>query len=201
MLVVISGKGRSGKDTSAIILKQLFLDMGETCVGIAYADFLKEILGKCFNLNYNHLYGSLKEDSLDHLPIRTRSGKTTNHNWTTRKLLQFLGTDVMRTIDPDCWVNVVKNFVNTSSSKYDNIIITDARFFNEIDWVLQKGGTHIHIRRQNSDYVGGTEHSSETSLDTDSFSEKHYVIDNDKDLIYLEESLQEIINKEKNYGR
>ena len=60
MLVVISGKGRSGKDTSAIILKQLFLDMGETCVGIAYADFLKEILGKCFNLNYNHLYVYLK---------------------------------------------------------------------------------------------------------------------------------------------
>lgn len=201
MIVVMSGRARSGKDTCALILKQLFIDIEETCLSVAYADFLKEILSKCFCLNEDHLYGSLKEDSLDHLPIRTRSGKVTNHKWTPRKLLQFLGTDVMRTIDPDCWVNVVKNFVNTNSSKYDNIVITDARFFNEIDWVLQKGGTHIHIRRQNSDYVGGAEHSSETSLDTNSFSEKHYVIDNDKDLIYLEESLQEIINKEKNYGR
>ena len=200
MIFVLSGKARSGKDTSALILKQLMWDREESCISVAYADFLKEILGKCFNLDQEHLYGSLKEVPLEHLPIRTRSGKTTNHNWTTRKLLQFLGTDVMRTIDPDCWINVVKNFVETYRN-YDNIIITDARFDNEIDWVLQRGGIHIHICRTNSDFASGIDHASETSLNVSRFSDKHYVINNDKDLIYLEESLQEIINKEKSYGR
>lgn len=200
MIVVMSGRARSGKDTCALILKQLFIDIEETCLSVAYADFLKEILSKCFCLNEDHLYGSLKEEFIEHLPIRTRSGKVTNHKWTPRKLLQFLGTDVMRTIDPDCWVNVVKNFVYTYRN-YDNIIITDARFDNEIDWVLERGGIHIHVRRQNSDFASGTDHASETSLDISCFYGKYYIIDNDKDLIYLEESLKEIINKEKNYGR
>ncbi len=201
MLLVISGKARSGKDTTSNILYGYLTDLGRNCVTIAYADFLKEILGKCFNLSSEHLYGSLKEEPIDYLPIRTRSGKITNHNWTTRKLLQFLGTDVMRTIDPDCWINVVKNFVKNNHD-YDDIIITDGRFINEIDWVLQEGGIHIHVIRDNKDFSSGNDHASETSLDDYIVNnESCYIIENNKTLHHLYVSLQNIIEKEIKNGK
>lgn len=195
MLWVISGQARAGKDTTAVVLKEIFTGIGESVISVAYADFLKEMLGKCFNLTSEQLYGSSKEAPIHNMPIRTRSGIETKHLWTPRKLLQFVGTDVMRTIDPDCWINVVKNFVATYSN-YDNIIITDARFANEIDWVLERGGTHIHLTRENKDYASGTTHASETSLCGLDFVNS-YVIQNDKDLLYLKAMLIEIINKEK----
>jgi len=195
MLIVISGKGRSGKDTAATIIKGLFESKNETCITIAYADFLKEILGKCFNLSEEQLYGSLKEYPIEHMPIRTRSGKVTNHLWTTRKLLQFLGTDVLRTIDPDCWVNVVKNMYFTTS--YDNFVITDARFENEVAWALELGGTHVHITRENKEYVGNSDHASENSIKV---SDKCYCVENNKDLTHLTNLLTDIINKEISHG-
>ncbi|MBV5346647.1 hypothetical protein JZU46_00220 [bacterium] len=199
MLIVLSGTGRVGKDTAAGIIKNIFISNSETCVTIAYADFLKEILSKCFNLTAEHLYGDLKEVPVDFLPIRTRSGKITNHLWTPRKLLQFLGTDVLRTIDPECWINVVKNFIDNTS--YDNYVITDARFDNEVEWVLVRGGIQLHITREDKDFVGGSEHASENSLSNTAVSDAYYHIENDKDLVHLESTLLTIIDKEKDNGR
>ena len=195
MLYVISGKGRVGKDTSAAILKQLLINSGDSCISIAYADFLKEILSKCFNLTKEQLYGSKKEEPIEGLLRKTDTYLESDISWTPRELLQYIGTDVMRSIDPECWINVVKNFVFTHNN-YDNIIITDARFLNELDWVVDYGGVHIHVRRQNSSFVGCKEHTSENSLDSNYFYGKYYIVNNDKDLIYLKETFQKIINKE-----
>lgn len=199
MIVLLSGQARVGKDTAAILLNNIFINRNETCITTAYADFLKEILRKCFNLSHEQLYGVDKETPIEHLPIRTRSGKITNHYWTPRKLLQFLGTDVMRTIDPECWINVVKNFVDTYSN-YDNIIITDARFANEVEWVLERGGTHIHITRENKDFSSGNDHASEVGLN-EFFDERSHQIANNGSLEDLKNTLVNIINKEINHGR
>ena len=200
MIFVLSGKARSGKDTSACFISDILSELGRCSISIAYADFLKEIMGKCFNLSYDQLYGNDKESPIEYLPIRTRSGKVTNHYWTPRKLFQFFGTDVFRTVHPDCWINVVKNFVEDNKYDYDDIIITDGRFSNEIDWVLQDNGVHIHIIRENKDYSSGTDHASEVDLD-DFFDERSYLVENNKHLAYLKNTLEDIIKKEISYGR
>jgi len=192
MLIVLSGKARSGKDTAA----QMLNDTLPNSKCIAYADYLKEIIGSCFGLTWDQLHGDSKEAAIEGLPIRTKSGHITTHCWTPRKLLQYLGTDVFRTIDPDCWLNVVKSQV--ALGYFDNYIIKDSRFPNEIDWVLASGGINIRIERQDKDFVSGTDHASETSLDEHIEREKSYVVYNNKDLGYLNSQLLNIINTRRN---
>lgn len=194
MLIVLSGKARSGKDTAAVMLEEM---LGYNTTSIAYADQLKYIISTCFGLNMEQLYGDDKEVVLEDLPIRTKSGHVTTHCWTPRKLLQYLGTDVFRTIKPDCWVQVVKDRV--AEGEYDNYIITDGRFPNELEWVLEAGGIHIRIEREDKDFVSGTDHESETSL-PDFFENpiNSFIINNDKDLDYLHQELQNIVNTRRN---
>ncbi len=191
MLIVLSGKARSGKDSAAKILHSI---IGEDCQSIAYADYLKEILFFCFDLTHEQLYGDDKEDCIDGLPIRTKSGIVTTHFWTTRKLLQYVGT-IFRVINPNCWVNVVKRKV-LDESLYSNYIITDARYDNEIDWVIENGGIHIHINRESKDFASDRKHVSETSLPDFTTEKKFgsYVISNDDDLNILKYKLKNILN-------
>ena len=139
---------------------------------------------------------------------------------TPRLLLQTIGTDIVRTINPDIWVNAL--FVNYPSdelikqlnSKTDgsygvrqpNWIITDVRFPNEMDAVKKKGGITIRVNRP-CDICGGSgyhkmscpvsksgEHLSETSLDKAEFD---YVIENSGSIEELIEKVREILKKEK----
>jgi len=191
MLLVLSGKARSGKDTAANLLKDIIQTGNYTVLVIAYADFLKEILGRCFNLNNEQLYGSLKEEPISGLYRNTGSMLESKVCWTPRHLLQYIGTDVMRAIDPECWINAVKNFVSCYSN-YDHIIISDGRFKNEIDWVLERGGIHIHVQRDSRDFVNGTNHSSETSLNNIEASDNTFLVTNNDTIVDFKNKLNYI---------
>jgi len=194
MLYVFSGKARSGKDTAVNILKNIIIKNGFTVLTIAYADFLKEILSKCFNLSDEHLYGTKKEQPVEWLPRDTGALLQNNICWTPRELLQYLGTDVMRSIDPNCWVNVVKNYVETYSN-YDFILISDGRFVNELEWVVDRGGVHIHIERDIRDFSNNSTHISETSLDNTTHFDTTFVVQNDNTLEDLYFKLENIWRK------
>jgi hypothetical protein len=64
--------------------------------------------------------------------------------------MQYFGTDLFRNhFHPDIWVKIVENKV----SKYleedisCNIVITDCRFNNEINMILELGGKIIQVHR------------------------------------------------------
>lgn len=196
MLYVFSGKARSGKDTAVNILKNIIIKNGFTVLTIAYADFLKEILSKCFNLSEEHLYGIKKEEPVEWLPRNTGALLQQNVCWTPRELLQYLGTDVMRSIDPNCWINVVKNYVETYSN-YDFILISDGRFVNELEWVIERGGVHIHIERNTRDFSNNNTHISETSLDSTTHFDTTCIVQNDTTLEDLYFKLENIWRKNK----
>ena len=66
---------------------------------------------------------------------------------TPRWVLQYVGTDVFRnTFHTEIWVASLENRVRNSNS---NIVITDCRFFNEVDAIRNIGGTVIRVRRGN----------------------------------------------------
>ena len=139
---------------------------------------------------------------------------------TPRLLLQTIGTDIVRTVNPDIWVNAL--FVNYPSdelikqlnSKTDgsygvrqpNWIITDMRFPNEMEAVKKKGGITIRVNRP-CKICGGSgyhkmscpvsksgEHYSEIALDSAEFD---YVIENSGSIEELIEKVREILKKEK----
>jgi hypothetical protein len=85
-------------------------------------------------------------------------------------LLQVLGTEVFRSIDPDIWVRVLLDTVNEQQP--DIAVITDMRYPNEALAIRNAGGFLVNVLRLNEDgtpWVSldrSATHLSETSLDT-----------------------------------
>ena len=121
---------------------------------------------------------------------------------TPRLLLEIIGTDIVRTINPDIWVTSLMNdyisyadaISGTSEIKklYPNWCITDVRFLNEVKAIKEKDGIIIRINRE-TNYVSN--HSSEIALDD--YEDFDYTIDNNNCIDCLIEKVKEILKHEK----
>jgi len=177
MILGISGKARSGKDTFAEMLaKELQKQTGKAYVKMAYAHELKNRVQKDFDLSYEQLWGNEKE-SYDKRYPKERSAPPYclgNRNdgkglevleerkyWTSREVMQAYG-QFFRTIDYDFWVEELFNTIE--EKEYKNVIITDLRHVNEVDAVVDRGGCHIRVERKDKDKVHNEQHISETAL-------------------------------------
>ena len=141
----ISGKAGHGKDTFAKILKQKLSAKGYKVLIIHYADLLKFILKSFFHWN----------------------GKKDEHG---RMLLQHVGTETVRKVNPDYWVDFIADILSMFPDKWDYVLIPDTRFPNEINNLKEKGFdvTHIRVVRYNfeSSLTDAQQaHASETALD------------------------------------
>ena len=81
-VILVSGKAQSGKDSTAFIMRELLEKQQKKVLIIHYADNLK-----LFAKNYFGWNGIKDEDG--------------------RKLLQWLGTDVIRKNYKDTWVDMI----------------------------------------------------------------------------------------------
>jgi hypothetical protein len=142
MIIGISGKKGSGKDTVATFIKE-FLPQYENK---SFAGKLKEMIAILLNVSTEQL-----ED---------RGYKESNLGWlnsSPRELMQKLGTEWGRSIDEDIWVKALLADYDIN----ENWIITDVRFPNEADAINKAGGVVIRVYRGDSSDT----HPSETSLD------------------------------------
>lgn len=185
MLIGISGKARSGKDTfSKFLLEELNgLDCHYTMM--AYADSLKIKVMQEFDLSYEQVYGSLKEEP------DVRYTKQNGDFWTPREILQHIGTDSYRSVDSNFWVKQLYNFI--SDRNLYNVIITDCRFPEEIDPVIAKGGIHIRVTRENKDFCADINHESEMALDN--YGVIDYLVENNLNLDDLKYKARKIATK------
>lgn len=141
----ISGKAQHGKDTTANFMLEALENKGKSVLIFHYADLLKYIAKQYFDWDGN----------------KDEAG---------RKLLQELGTDVIRKKNPDYWVMFAVGFLRLFIDRWDYVLIPDCRFPNEID-VLKEAGfdvAHIRVERPNFDNSLTFEqrcHPSETALD------------------------------------
>ena len=115
-------------------------------------------------------------------------------NESGRNLLQYVGTDVIRSRHPDYWVNFVVDIINFFGNKWDFVLIPDCRFPNEISILQQNGFNVIHVRvfRDRNDILTPTQskHPSETSLDTFKY---HIPINNNSNLKSLSSSIAIVV--------
>jgi hypothetical protein len=78
-----------------------------------------------------------------------------------------------RTIDSQFWI---KNLFRVAEAKeYTNIIVTDVRYTNEADYILNNGGFVIRVERENKDDVHNMQHPSEVELDGYSRFDYHVI--------------------------
>ena len=115
---------------------------------------------------------------------------------TARKVMQIFGTDIMRDkFDKDIWVKATMAMAKDRSE--DIVMITDARFPNEIDAAKDKNILTIRLHRLN--YPRTDEHQSETALDDYPIDKYSYYIEA-KDLPELFIQLDKAMKKEGIYA-
>ena len=145
LVVLISGFARSGKDTSAGMLKTILEGMGQRVKVTHYADHLK----------------NLCKDWLDWDGIKDDYGRT---------LLQYVGTNIVREQYPAYWVDHMVQMLKFFGNMFDVVLIPDTRFPNEIERIRQSGYPIIHLRIDRGvDFDNGLtdeqkNHISETAL-------------------------------------
>lgn len=100
---------------------------------------------------------------------------------TVRDLLQVIGTDLIRSYNPNWHVDKTFEFITSEENKEKNFVIDDVRFPNEVEMLRKLGGTYWFVVRPKVDNVSN--HESEKSLKWQDFDN---IIINDKTLEYLE---------------
>lgn len=137
-IILLSGEKRSGKDTVGEMIFDILRSAGQNPVKTAFGNKLKEASAALVNI----IYGTnvFTVDQFSDEAVRQGDYPFAKHMWNgkqicLRTVLQQFGTEVCRThIDPDIWVNAVIKFIRGVDN--DTVIITDARFPNEIDMIV-----------------------------------------------------------------
>ena len=104
-----------------------------------------------------------------------------------RTLLQKVGTDIVRTQNPNFWVDFIIDILKLFKGEWDYVLIPDVRFINEITRYGEEWNTTtVRVNRLNFESNLTYEqknHSSETELDNYHFD---YVINAESGLDKLE---------------
>lgn len=155
--ICISGKAQNGKDTSAEIFKNELVNRGHSVLVIHQADLLKYICKSFFNWNGE----------------KDEAGRT---------LLQQVGTNVIRKVEPDFWVDFIAKVTGFFKDTWDYIIIPDTRFPNELEKLKADDANVFHVRVIRKGFKSPLtkeqqQHPSETALDC---IESDFTLLNDK---------------------
>jgi hypothetical protein len=228
-IIGVNGKIGSGKDTVGKIIQYLTSEYRDKYNFIEWQDRVENYGSSTYSpFEIKKFAGKLKEIAflLTGKPVENfeeQNFKKLNMgsawNMTYREFLQKLGTEAMRDgLHINVWVNALfadykpeESWLNTSLGEkpdvvYPNWIITDVRFPNEMEAVVERKGITIRVVRPCSECGGigyhkmscskqyPKQHASETALDDAEFD---YEIINDGSIKDLIEKVKQILITEK----
>ena len=221
MIIGISGRIGSGKDTVGTIIQGLLLTNKNQSSEIKkFAGKLKQIASiltgisvekfedQEFKKNYlDAEWGTVQDIPLNSIP--PFADMQFNVMMTVREFLQKLGTEAMREgLHTNVWGNALfadykAKWVPTGDTieedevslekEYPNWIITDMRFPNEMEAVEKRHGITIRVTRPDFLSFDAMLHPSETALDDAKFD---YEIINDGTMEELVKKVREILVNE-----
>ncbi len=131
-LIGITGFARSGKDTFYELSSRYLESVDKKSKRFAFADVLKS---ECDEITVKHTGISCFTSNDE-------------EKFLIRPLLVAYGTHLRRQLNPNCWIDGIKDQVRSSLGDGDVVFITDVRFKNEVDWVIAEGGQVVSIERE-----------------------------------------------------
>jgi len=160
--ITLYGRKRVGKNTVANAIRQ-YVDqhkMSWKIKEISFAKPLRQILGILYDIPDEFLYDDSSKDRVVDVTweeINIDNGKS--GRMTYRELLQAMGTDLFR----EQWSNNIWALIPFRKQYPENslILITDARFENELRMSKKHGGINIHIIRPGKTKAQTDTHASE----------------------------------------
>lgn len=151
MLIGLAGAAGAGKGSVANVLVR---EHGFS--EIAFADPLYEAVSAILQVPVGHLKDrSVKEEAVDWV------GKS------PRELLQLLGTEFGRKmISESIWVDAGMRRAASLRRYGEDVVITDVRFDNEAEAILEAGGVVWEVTRRTPSCLRGTaaKHESEAGI-------------------------------------
>lgn len=177
-IISISGNARVGKDTVANAMVDILADFGIQAQKLSFAyelrksvdDFLQREIG----------ISAFTEDPDEKLLIRP--------------FLVTWGTDIMRKINEDVWIERIQSSLNCNKVN----IISDLRFENELNFVKQNKGLSLFLSRDGIEPAN--EHERKNNQILINQVDLHFTMieTSDKNLIkcIVNETLNNLINEE-----
>lgn len=140
-IIGICGLIGHGKDTAAGFL------ISEGFKRISFAGVLKDACAALFSWDRILLEGNTPESRVFREQVDTWwADRLDIPNFTPRYALQYIGTDVFRkNFHPDIWVAACERQIEMTDG---NIVISDCRFFNELDVIKRLGGKTAAVWRE-----------------------------------------------------
>lgn len=160
MIVGFTGRKRTGKNTAAAVIERQR----------SFAARLKEMCVGIWDLDWDQVDGEHKESPVGPIEIdraigglEAWTGLHLPHRglvaYTPRQLLQYVGTDYIRSVDPDYWINYLIGDI----PRQPLVAVTDVRFANEAAAIHRAGGVVVRITRPG--LVSDDNHPSEAEID------------------------------------
>jgi hypothetical protein len=177
-IISISGNARVGKDTVANAMIEILADFGIQAQKLSFAyelrksvdDFLQREIG----------ISAFTEDPDEKLLIRP--------------FLVTWGTDIMRKINEDVWIERIQSSLNCNKVN----IISDLRFENELNFVKQNKGLSLFLSRDGIEPAN--EHERKNNQILINQVDLHFTMmeTSDENLIkcIVNETLNNLINEE-----
>jgi hypothetical protein len=139
MIIGLLGFIGSGKGTAGDILVE------NDFTALSFAGSLKDAVSSIFNWNRALLEGDTKESRVFRETVDDFWSVKFNKPITPRYILQYFGTEVCRNNLLDgIWVDSLERKIQ----QHNNVVITDVRFKNEIDFLKSIGAVFIQIDRK-----------------------------------------------------
>ena len=202
MIIALSGKFRSGKDTVAQMISLKLISKNIVTRRVAFADSLKEIVEIITGEKRSIVNGKYFSYPVYDFTEKQKNNFLDGWGLTLGTMLQKLGTDVLRDgFNKQIWINCVINKIKDLPPE-EIVIITDVRFKNELEMLKRKGCVCIRIEgdpiKAAEESTRNKQHQSETDLDDMVFD---YHIVNDGSLEDLDKKINIIVDKFLTYDR
>ena len=143
-IIGLTGLAGTGKDTVRSILERR-----HGYIGVAFADPIRNMLYSLLieaaaDVSYMH------DRQLKELPI---PGLGVSY----RHLAQTLGTEWGRSVSGDLWLSITRERVKNHFDHHQGrpVVISDVRFQNEAEWIMEAGGEIWRIEREEAEPVRG----------------------------------------------
>jgi hypothetical protein len=145
MIFGICGPKGSGKNTIGEYLSCLY---GYKC--LSFASILKDVISIIFGWDRKMLEGLSKEDRVWRETVDEWWSERLKIQCTPRWVMQNIGTDVIRKhFNDNIWIYALEK----QMTMYENIVITDVRFPNEIEFLLEKGAVLMYANRNCEEWI------------------------------------------------
>lgn len=152
IVIGLTGYAGTGKDTVRAILEEQGFN------GMAFADPIRTMLREM--LTSNGISDRYMDDRNFKEAVIPELGVSYRH------MAQTLGTEWGRSLKSDFWLSLAGAYMadttDTAETESVNFVISDIRFYNEAEWVRERGGVIWHIQRNERPFVRG--HISESGI-------------------------------------